>query len=60
MTNIDRNEVDVLIQITGLYDGWSVAKMKDGTYVNRWPEGDARHAEVDKLVTERNALGVTR
>lgn len=35
--------IDVHIEIRGIYDGWSVAKMKDGTLVNRWPEDDRRH-----------------
>ena len=26
-----------LIEIRGIYDGWSVAKLPDGTLVNRWP-----------------------
>lgn len=29
-------DVDHLIELRGVYDGWSVAVMKDGTRVNRW------------------------
>lgn len=28
--------VDHLIELRGVYDGWSVAVMKDGTRINRW------------------------
>lgn len=31
-------DVDHLIELRGVYDGWSVAVMKDGTRVNRWAE----------------------
>lgn len=40
---IPMDDVAMLIEIRGIYDGWSVAKMKDGTYRNRWPEDDPRH-----------------
>jgi len=28
----------IFIEIQGLYDGWSVARLPDGTLVNRWSE----------------------
>ena len=34
---------ECLIQIRGISDGWSVAKMKDGRMLNRWPPDDRRH-----------------
>lgn len=37
------DSIAIYIEIRGIYDGWSVAKMKDGTLVNRWPEDDRRH-----------------
>ena len=42
MSEIREANVEYYIEIRGIYDGWSVAKMKDGSYVNRWPEGDRR------------------
>lgn len=41
-------DVDHLIELSGVYDGWSVAVMKDGTRVNRWTgiEGCERRAEI--------------
>jgi hypothetical protein len=30
------DDVDTLIEIRGVYDGWSAALLKDGRYVNRW------------------------
>lgn len=40
---IDHDEVQILIEVRGIYDGWSVALMNDGTYVNRWDCGDYRY-----------------
>ena len=37
MSEIREANVEHYIEIRGIYDGWSVAKMKDGSYVNRWP-----------------------
>lgn len=44
MTGIEWDSVDHLVEIPGVYDGWSIAVMRDGTQVNRWPVGDPRHA----------------
>ena len=33
---IDGSEVVHLIEIPGVYDGWSVAVLADGRYWNRW------------------------
>jgi hypothetical protein len=41
----DFPEGTIFIKIFGIYDGWSVAKLPDGTLVNRWQEGDRRHVE---------------
>lgn len=41
--NIDGKEVEILIEIRGVYDGWSVARTVDGEYINRWPKNDRRH-----------------
>jgi hypothetical protein len=34
---------ECLIQIRGIYDGWSVKKLADGTLINRWEPDDRRH-----------------
>ena len=39
----DFPEGTVLIEIRGIYDGWSVQKLPDGTLVNRWEPGDRRY-----------------
>lgn len=44
---IDMEQVEVLIEIAGVYDGWSVAKMKDGSLVNRWDK-ELEHCRWDK------------
>ena len=36
--------IETYIKIRGIYDGWSVAVMKDGRMLNRWPPDDRRHA----------------
>ena len=33
-------DVDYLVEVRGVYDGWSIAVMKDGSYVNRWEDPD--------------------
>jgi hypothetical protein len=35
----DFPEGTILIEIRGVYDGWSCAKLPDGSYVNRWEPG---------------------
>ena len=30
------DNTDYLIELRGVYDGWSIAVLKDGSYVNRW------------------------
>ena len=37
-------DIETYIEIRGIYDGWSVAVMKDGWMLNRWPPDDRRHA----------------
>lgn len=47
---IDRSEVALLIELRGVYDGWSIAKMKDGRLINRWDENDYRFAATEKAI----------
>jgi hypothetical protein len=44
--------VSHLVEIRGVYDGWSVKVLKDGTAVNRWPADDYRHAATQKWIDE--------
>ena len=37
------DEVAITIEVRGIFDGWSVAQMKDGRLLNRWPPDDRRH-----------------
>jgi hypothetical protein len=53
--DIDMNKVQMLVEIRGLYDGWSYAIMKDGTAVNRWPVGDRRWKTAQEQVERHNA-----
>ena len=34
------NNIDHLIELRGVYDGWSIAVYQDGTMRNRWAEED--------------------
>lgn len=47
---IDMSRVTMLFEIRGLYDGWSVAELDDGTLVNRWSDDDPRHNEAQKFI----------
>lgn len=51
----DYPEGTVLIEIRGIYDGWSVAKLPDGTLVNRWLEGTQRHAQTQAWIDREEA-----
>lgn len=31
-----KDRIDHLIELDGVYDGWSIAVLKDGTRINRW------------------------
>lgn len=39
---IDREQVAHVIELRHVYDGWSVAVMRDGSLRNRWEPGDRR------------------
>ena len=40
MPEIDSAQIDHLIELRGVYDGWSIARLKDGSLVNRWADND--------------------
>lgn len=46
----DLPEGTILIEVRGLYDGWSIAKLPDGTYRNRWDVGDRRHGPTQHVI----------
>lgn len=48
-------DVEVLIEIRGIYDGWSVAKMKDGNYINRWEPEDRRWTATQNWIDRQAA-----
>lgn len=37
---MNMNNIDHLIELRGVYDGWSIAVYQDGTLRNRWAEQD--------------------
>lgn len=41
---IDWDEIESIIELRGVYDGWSVAVLKDGTHVNRWKDHETGKA----------------
>ncbi len=56
----DPKDAELLIETRGVYDGWSVAVMPDGTFVNRWPEDDPRHKRTqDWLDDNPTTIAVT-
>lgn len=49
--------VDHVIQLQGVYDGWSVEIFRDGTARNRWPSEDYRSKRTQEWIdTVWNAL----
>ena len=38
-------EIDYLIELRGVYDGWSIAVHTDGTLRNRWASADGTAIE---------------
>lgn len=46
------DDVEVIFEIQGLYDGWSWAMLKDGSAVNRWPEGDRRYQPTEDYIAK--------
>lgn len=49
-TTIDMDEVVMIYENPGIYDGWSIARLSDGTLVNRWPVGDYRHTAAQRYL----------
>lgn len=37
-SSIDMDQVDHLVELRGVYDGWSIAVYTDGTIHNRWAD----------------------
>ena len=50
MNEINHDDVESFIELRGVYDGWSIAKMKDGSYTNRWPESDHRFKRTQDFI----------
>lgn len=50
MNEINHDEVETFIELRGVYDGWSIAKMKDGSYANRWAETDHRYKRTQDFI----------
>ena len=58
--HIDMKDVSSLIELRGVYDGWSVAVMKDGRRLNRWaevPGYERRAATVDAYLNGEESYG---
>lgn len=54
-------DIESYIEIRGIYDGWSVAKMKDGRMLNRWPLYDRRHKPTQAWIAALSSVqGVER
>ena len=50
MTENDFPEGTTLIEISEIYDGWSVEKIPDGTLVNRWDKGTRRYVATQQWI----------
>ena len=51
-----KDDIAYLIQIQGVYDGWSIAALKDGTYVNRWEPPGKRHDIIEESIARYEEL----
>lgn len=53
------DDVAMFYELTGVYDGWSVAELKDGRLVNRWSAEDypRRHAAAAEFIASLEADG---
>lgn len=55
---IKEADIDYVIELRGVYDGWSVAVMKDGSRVNRWAgEGSRRERWTDAFLAGEPSNG---
>lgn len=43
-------EGTIFIELAGVYDGWSVAQLPDGTLKNRWEFGSKRWKETQEFI----------
>lgn len=51
-------DVETTIELRGLYDGWCVAVLKDGTRINRFAgEGSEREKTVDAYLRGEESNG---
>lgn len=44
------DQIFQLIEIRGVYDGWSILELKDGTLINRWEPDDYRYAPTQNVL----------
>ena len=49
----DFPEGTIFIEVRGIYDGWSVAKLPDGTFVNRWKEDGRRKERTQEWINRQ-------
>lgn len=55
---VEGQEVAHVIELRGVYDGWSVAVLADGTYHNRWRgEGSRREKVTDAFINGEEPSG---
>ena len=52
MDKFKGQEVKMLYEIRGNYDGWSVAELKDGTILNRWEPDSPYYKAAQELVNK--------
>lgn len=52
----DFPEGTILIELRGIYDGWSVAKLPIGELVNRWEPGTHRNIKTQEWINAQNSL----
>jgi hypothetical protein len=56
------DEIDYLVELRGVYDGWSIAVHKDGTLRNRWAgdDGNAKPGYERRWLAAEDAIALMR
>lgn len=50
LLGVPAGSIAYVVEVRGIYDGWSFAVLKDGTARNRWPLEDRRHKPTEAAI----------
>ena len=55
MSNL--NDYKYVIEVRGIYDGWSIGVTRDNEYVNRWDKDDYRYLATEEVIENLKSNG---